>query len=145
MTFSWIWLCAHFSDKAKTMLTRKDKQKIIAKFRTHDNDTGSPQVQIAILTEEIKQLTEHLKNHKHDHSSRRGLLKKVGERRRLLKYLQKEDETSFKDLTGRLKLKIAKRMQEEEDERIRIEEELNKKDEIKVEEEEAAEPEEEKK
>ena len=140
MTFSWIWLGAHFSDKAKTMLTRKDKQKIIAKFRTHDNDTGSPQVQIAILTEEIKQLTEHLKKHKHDHSSRRGLLKKVGERRRLLKYLQKEDEKSFKDLTARLKLKIAKRMQEEEDERIRIEEELNKKDEIKVEEEETVEP-----
>jgi len=131
---------SHFSDKAKTMLTRKDKQKIIAKFRTHDNDTGSPQVQIAILTEEIKQLTEHLKKHKHDHSSRRGLLKKVGERRRLLKYLQKEDEKSFKDLTARLKLKIAKRMQEEEDERIRIEEELNKKDEIKVEEEETVEP-----
>jgi len=140
MTFSWIWLGAHFSDKAKTMLTRKDKQKIIAKFRTHDNDTGSPQVQIAILTEEIKQLTEHLKNHKHDHSSRRGLLKKVGERRRLLKYLQKEDEKSFKDLTARLKLKIAKRMQEEEDERVRIEEELNKKDEIKVEEDEKEEP-----
>jgi len=131
---------SHFSDKAKTMLTRKDKQRIIAKFRTHNNDTGSPQVQIAILTEEIKQLTEHLKNHKHDHSSRRGLLKKVGERRRLLKYLQKEDEKSFKDLTARLKLKIAKRMQEEEDERIRIEEELNKKDEIKVEEEETVEP-----
>ena len=131
---------SHFSDKAKTMLTRKDKQKIIAKFRTHDNDTGSPQVQIAILTEEIKQLTEHLKKHKHDHSSRRGLLKKVGERRRLLKYLQKEDEKSFKDLTARLKLKIAKRMQEEEDERVRIEEELNKKDEIKVEEDEKEEP-----
>ena len=131
---------SHFSDKAKTMLTRKDKHKIIAKFRTHDNDTGSPQVQIAILTEEIKQLTEHLKNHKHDHSSRRGLLKKVGERRRLLKYLQKEDEKSFKDLTARLKLKIAKRMQEEEDERVRIEEELNKKDEIKVEEDEKEEP-----
>ena len=131
---------SHFSDKAKTMLTRKDKQRIIAKFRTHDNDTGSPQVQIAILTEEIKQLTEHLKNHKHDHSSRRGLLKKVGERRRLLKYLQKEDEKSFKDLTARLKLKIAKRMQEEEDERVRIEEELNKKDEIKVEEDEKEEP-----
>ena len=136
---------SHFSDNAKTMLTRKDKQRIIAKFRTHNNDTGSPQVQIAILTEEIKQLTEHLKNHKHDHSSRRGLLKKVGERRRLLKYLQKEDEKSFKDLTARLKLKIAKRMQEEEDERVRIEEELNKKDEIKVDEEEVVETEEEKK
>jgi small subunit ribosomal protein S15 len=121
------------------MLAKKDKQKLIAKFRTHDNDTGSPQVQIAILTEEIKQLTEHLKKHKHDHSSRRGLLKKVGERRKLLKYLQKEDEKSFKDLTERLKLKIAKRMQEEEDERQRIEDELNKKDEIKAEEEEEAE------
>lgn len=118
------------------MLAKKDKQKLIAKFRTHDNDTGSPQVQIAILTEEIKQLTEHLKKHKHDHSSRRGLLKKVGERRKLLKYLQKEDEKAFKDLTEKLKLKIAKRMQEEEDERLRIEEELNKKDEIKVEEDE---------
>jgi len=122
------------------MLTRKDKQKIIAKFRTHDNDTGSPQVQIAILSEEIKQLTEHLKKHKHDHSSRRGLLKKVGERRRLLKYLQKEDEKAFADLTARLKLKIAKKMQEEENERRRLEEELNKKDEIKVEEEETSEP-----
>jgi len=141
MTFSWIWPCAHFSDKdkKKAMLAKKDKQKLIAKFRTHDSDTGSPQVQIAILTEEIKQLTEHLKKHKHDHSSRRGLLKKVGERRKLLKYLQKEDEKSFKDLTERLKLKIAKRMQEEEDERLRIEEELNKKDEIKAEEEEEVE------
>src|SRR5574344_1390879 len=98
------------------MMTKKDKEKLIKKFRTHESDTGSPQVQIAILTEEIKQLTEHLKKHKHDHSSRRGLLKKVGERRKLLKYLQKEDEKSFKDLTERLKLKIAKRMQEEEDE-----------------------------
>lgn len=118
------------------MLTKKDKQKIITKFGTHKNDTGSPQVQIAILTEEIKQLTEHLKKHKHDHSSRRGLLKKVGERRKLLKYLQKEDENSFKDLTARLKLKIAKKMQEEEDERARLEEELHRKDEIKAEEEE---------
>jgi small subunit ribosomal protein S15 len=118
------------------MLEKKAKEKIIKKFRVHDTDTGSPQVQIAILTEEIKQLTEHLKKHKHDHSSRRGLLKKVGERRKLLKYLQKEDEKSFKDLTEKLKLKIAKRMQEEEDERLRIEEELNKKDEIKEEEEE---------
>jgi len=127
------------------MLEKQAKQRIISKFRVHDNDTGSPQVQIAILTEEIRQLTEHLKIHKHDHSSRRGLLKKVGERRKLLKYLQKEDETSFKDLTTRLKLKIAKRMQEEEDERIRLEEELDKKDEIKVEEEEEAPVEEDKK
>ena len=67
------------------MMTKKDKEKLIKKFRTHETDTGSPQVQIAILTEEIKQLTEHLKIHKHDFSSRRGLLKKVGERRKLLK------------------------------------------------------------
>ena len=71
------------------------KEKIIKKFRVHDTDTGSTQVQIAILTEEIKELTEHLKQHKHDYSSRRGLLKKVGERRKLLKYLQKNLELNF--------------------------------------------------
>jgi small subunit ribosomal protein S15 len=97
------------------MLEKKVKSKIIKKFRVHDSDTGSTQVQIAILTEEIAQLAEHLKIHKHDHSSRRGLLKKVGERRRLLKYLQKEDEVSFKDVAKRLKLKIAKKFIEEEE------------------------------
>ena len=116
------------------MLNKITKQKLIAKFRTHENDTGSPQVQIAILTEEIKQLTEHLKKHKYDHSSRRGLLKKVGERRKLLKYLQKEDEKSFQDLAKKLKLKIAKKMQEEENERQRLEQEELAKKEIKVEE-----------
>jgi len=121
------------------MLDKKIKQKIISKFKVHDNDTGSTQVQIAILTEEIKELSEHLKKHKHDHSSRRGLLKKVGERRKLLKYLQKEDEKSFADLAKRLKLKIAKKLIEEEDERLRLEQELMAKDEIKVEEEEIAE------
>ena len=98
------------------MLDKKAKEKIIKKFRVHDTDTGSPQVQIAILTEEIKELTEHLKKHKHDFSSRRGLLKKVGERRKLLKYLQKEDAEQFKDLAEKLKLKIAKKLMEEEDE-----------------------------
>jgi small subunit ribosomal protein S15 len=97
------------------MLEKNVKSKIIKKFRVHDGDTGSTQVQIAILTEEIAQLAEHLKIHKHDHSSRRGLLKKVGERRRLLKYLQKEDEVSFKDVAKRLKLKIAKKFIEEEE------------------------------
>lgn len=72
------------------MLDKKAKEKIIKKFRVHETDTGSSQVQIAILTEEIKELTEHLQKHKHDFSSRRGLLKKVGERRKLLKYLQKK-------------------------------------------------------
>jgi small subunit ribosomal protein S15 len=110
----------------KIMLDKKNKQKIINKFKVHDNDTGSTQVQIAILTEEIRLLTDHLKLHKHDHSSRRGLLKKVGERRRLLKYLQKENEESFMELAKKLKLKIAKKMIDDEEERIRKEEELDK-------------------
>jgi len=103
------------------MLDKATKQKIINKFKIHKNDTGSSQVQIAILSEEIKELTEHLKKHKHDHSSRRGLLKKVGERRRLLKYLQKEDENSFLELAKKLKLKIAKKMIDEEEEKKRLE------------------------
>jgi small subunit ribosomal protein S15 len=96
------------------MLDKKTKEKIIKKFRVHESDTGSPQVQIAILTEEIKFLSEHLKKHKHDHSSRRGLLRKVSERRRLLKYLQKENEKDFRDLSLKLKLKISQKMEQEE-------------------------------
>lgn len=98
------------------MLDKKAKEKVIKKFRVHETDTGSPQVQIAILTEEIKELTEHLKNHKQDFSSRRGLLKKVGERRKLLKYLQKENAEQFLELAEKLKLKIAQRLREEEEE-----------------------------
>lgn len=98
------------------MLDKKTKEKIIKKFRVHDTDTGSSQVQIAILTEEIKELTDHLKLHKHDFSSRRGLLKKVGERRKLLKYLQKENETQFRELAEKLKLKIANKLIAEEEE-----------------------------
>ena len=118
------------------MLNKDVKQKIIKKFRVHDNDTGSPQVQIAILSEEIKQLTEHLQAHKHDHSSRRGLLKKVGERRRLLKYLQKEDNQAFEELAKKLKLKIAKKMVEEVEEEKKMEEIIMKEDEDSTEEEE---------
>jgi small subunit ribosomal protein S15 len=118
------------------MLDKKAKQRIINKFKVHDTDTGSTQVQIAILTEEIAQLSEHLKLHKHDHSSRRGLLKKVGERRKLLKYLQKEDENSFMELAKKLKLKIAKKMIEDEEEKLRIEQELLAKQEVKNEDEE---------
>jgi len=99
----------------KIMLDKKAKDKIIKKFRTHESDTGSPQVQIAILSAEIEELVNHLKEHRHDYSSRRGLLKKVAERRRLLKYLQKENEVAFKDLAEKLKLKIAKKLQEEEE------------------------------
>ena len=98
------------------MLDKKAKERIIKKFRVHETDTGSPQVQIAILTEEIKDLTEHLKKHKHDFSSRRGLLKKVSERRKLLKYLQRESASEFQDLAEKLKLKIAQKMQLEEEE-----------------------------
>ncbi len=121
------------------MLDKKAKQKIIGKFKVHETDTGSSQVQIAILTEEIRQLSNHLKNHKNDHSSRRGLLKKVSERRRLLKYLQKEDAKAFDQLTKILKLRIAKKMTEDEDARQKIEDEIIAKQELKAEAAEAAE------
>lgn len=98
------------------MLDKKTKEKIIKKFRTHETDTGSSQVQIAILSEEIKELTEHLQQHKHDFSSRRGLLKKVAERRKLLKYLRKDNLEQFNDLAKKLKLKIAQKIEEEEEE-----------------------------
>jgi len=95
------------------MLSPKKKQQIINKFKTHDKDTGSAEVQIAILSEEVKELTKHLQMHKHDHSSRRGLLKKLGERRRLLRYLEVENEESYKKLIEELKLKASKRSQRE--------------------------------
>jgi len=82
----------------------KKKKRIIEKFKTHATDTGSPQVQIAILTTEIKDLTGHLKLHKKDFSSRRGLIKKVSERRRLMKYLKREDAKAYDKLMGGLKL-----------------------------------------
>ena len=110
------FITASQTERQKPMLDKKAKERIIKKFRVHDTDTGSSQVQIAILTEEIKELTEHLKKHKHDFSSRRGLLKKVGERRKLLKYLQKESAEQFKELATKLKLKIAQKLEEEEEE-----------------------------
>jgi small subunit ribosomal protein S15 len=87
-------------------LSKDDKDKIIKKYKTHDSDTGSSEVQIALLTAEIDQLTEHLQTHKKDFSSRRGLLKKVGQRRRLLRYMQKDNPPAFEDLAKKLKLKI---------------------------------------
>ena len=74
------------------MLTNKEKQALIKKFQTHKDDTGSPEVRVAILTKEIEQVSEHLKIHRKDNHSRRGLLKMVGNRRRLLRYLKNEDE-----------------------------------------------------
>lgn len=88
------------------MLDKETKDKIIKKFKTHEQDTGSAEVQIAILTEEIKRLTEHLKGHKKDFSSRRGLIKKVSQRRKLLKFLQRDNATSFNQLVKKLKIKI---------------------------------------
>lgn len=90
------------------MLDKKSKAKIIGKFKTHQGDTGSSQVQIAILTEEVKQLTKHLKDHKKDFSSRRGLLRKVAERRKLLHYLYWEDQDGYEKLVATLKLKVVK-------------------------------------
>lgn len=87
------------------MLSKRQKNLIIKKFATHKDDTGSPQVQISLLTAEVKDLTEHLKMHKKDFSSRAGLLKKVGQRRRLLRYLKREDETGYAKLIKQLSIK----------------------------------------
>ena len=86
-------------------LTKEAKEAIVKKYARSKNDTGSAEVQIAILTEEIKQLTEHLKEHKHDHHSRRGLLKKVGQRRSMLNYLAKKDVTRYRDVVSKLGLR----------------------------------------
>lgn len=90
------------------MLSKAQKEKVIEKFRTHKSDTGSAEVQIAILTAEIKDLSKHLKDHKKDFSSRRGLLRKVSQRRKLLRYLRKDNEKSFNKLIKALKLKAPK-------------------------------------
>lgn len=87
------------------MLTHKEKEAIIKKFQTHKDDTGSPEVQTAILTAEIKQVSEHLQVHKKDNHSRRGLLKMVGNRRRLLRYLKNEDQKRYEKLADKLKLR----------------------------------------
>lgn len=106
------------------MLTQQKKQQIINKFKTHVTDTGSSEVQIAILSEEIRLLTKHLQLHKHDFSSRRGLLKKLGERRRLMRYLEIENLESYKKLVEELKLKASRRTQREEEiQRILLSEE----------------------
>ncbi|WP_402467831.1 30S ribosomal protein S15 [Isoptericola aurantiacus] len=81
------------------------KQKIMSEYATHEGDTGSPEVQIAMLTQRITDLTEHLKGHKHDHHSRRGLLLLVGQRRRLLSYLQRVDIERYRALIQRLGLR----------------------------------------
>ncbi len=84
------------------MIRKEDKTNVIAENRTHDKDTGSPEVQVAILTARIKELTEHLKEHKHDNHSRRGLLKMVGKRRKMLDYLYKKDIERYRALISKL-------------------------------------------
>ena len=86
-------------------LTKEAKEEIVKKYARSKNDTGSAEVQIAILTEEIKTLTEHLKEHKHDHHSRRGLLKKVGQRRSMQEYLKKQDINRYRELIASLGLR----------------------------------------
>ncbi|MGH8935357.1 MAG: 30S ribosomal protein S15 [Acidimicrobiia bacterium] len=83
----------------------RETQTIIEEFGMHDSDTGSPEVQVALLTERINDLTEHLKVHKQDHHSRRGLLMMVGKRRRLLNYLRRQDVERYRNLIGRLGLR----------------------------------------
>ena len=86
-------------------LSKDEKAQIVKKYATKEGDTGSAEVQIAILTKEISELTEHLKTHKHDFHSRRGLLKKVGHRRSLLNYLMKKDVTRYREIVKQLGLR----------------------------------------
>ena len=87
------------------MITKEEKARIIAEYGTHEGDTGSPEVQVALLTSRINDLNEHLKVHPKDHHSRRGLLKMVGQRRNLLGYLKEKDIDRYRDLIARLGLR----------------------------------------
>lgn len=90
---------------SETQRVMKATSEIVAEYGTHDSDTGSPEVQVALLTERINHLTEHLRDHKHDHHSRRGLLLMVGKRRRLLDYLRREDVERYRALIAKLGLR----------------------------------------
>ena len=88
-----------------TLITAERRQEIIRDFQTHEGDTGSPEVQVALLTARIQHLTEHLRAHTHDYDTRRGLLKLVGRRRRQLRYLSTKDVGRYRELIGRLGLR----------------------------------------
>ncbi len=90
------------------MLKQKQKQDIVAKYKIHKSDTGSAEVQIALLTEEINQLAAHLKEHSKDLHSKRGLLKMVSKRRKLLKYLENKDEKKYNSIVKKIGLKVKK-------------------------------------
>lgn len=87
------------------MITKQRKQEIMKEYAIHEGDTGSPEVQVAVLTEEINRLTVHMKEHKHDFHSQRGLMQKVGTRRNLLKYLKAKDLNRYQTLIHRLGLR----------------------------------------
>jgi len=94
-----------FERNVEVMLQKEKKTNLIDQYKIHDGDTGSPEVQIAILTTRILELTEHLRSNKHDESSRHGLLKMVGQRRRLLAYVRTKDFGRYKSITERLNLR----------------------------------------
>ncbi len=87
------------------MMTKDKRVELVQSFRTHEKDSGSPQVQVSILTERIKYITEHLKTHRKDHTTRRGLLMLVGKRNRLLRYLSKQDRDGYQKLINTLGLR----------------------------------------
>ena len=97
-----VWSLNLFSNKTIMALTQQLKQEIIGEYQVYETDTGSADLQVAMLTTRINQLTEHLRNNKQDHSSRRGLLKMIGRRKRLLAYIQKKDYERYQKLIARL-------------------------------------------
>lgn len=97
--------CINNIYEVKIMLNKEEKQGVIAEYKTHETDTGSPEVQIAILTTRINELTEHMKKNPHDRHSGRGLLKMVGKRRNLLGYLQKKDIERYRAIVKKLGLR----------------------------------------
>ena len=100
------WQLVEKGKRDATMgITKDEKGKVIEDYARHEGDTGSPEVQVALLTTRINQLTEHLKVHKHDEHSRRGLLKLVGQRRRHLKYLSRKDPNSYREVIQKLGLR----------------------------------------
>ena len=100
-----MWLAAWCLGVIRWQFQPSQKQKIVKDYKIHEKDTGSPEVQIALITERINQLRQHFDTHKKDHSSRRGLLKLVSRRNQLLKYLTREDRTRYQQIIGRLGLR----------------------------------------
>jgi len=99
------WRLGGLKEYPRMSITAESRKQIVGEYRTHDKDTGSPEVQIALLTRRITELTDHLRTHKKDHSSRRGLLKMVSKRNSLLKYLTREDRARYSHIIGKLGLR----------------------------------------